>query len=551
MFRPHARLAQQFLWFLTAFTAVLWLTQPQVHWLRLDHPLALSVGIVIVVISETWPLEVGRGSTISLASTGYLSVFLLAGTVETFWAILIGQLISWIRHFRGISSVSSAAVMLLGLYAGQSLAKLVSPNLVVRALVFALAFLILNHLLVNFYYWIRDGYQSRQEMFHALVWDMLAWLMGLPLVAIFVLLDRAYPHQVVIGLLGLLPYATVSLLLSVYYETRSAHQLNALTAEAADAITAAMDKAELVKNIQEAFLHVSGYTIFVLYLLDPVSGLLERQAYTYPTDQVPYPEVFVRGGESLTDWAIATRTAEFIRDARQHPSANPKPDDAYPLVSGFILPLMTDRKIWGFIVLGHNVPNRYSRHDFQTAKVLAGHAAMAYRKLLQEEAVQNSRRDPLLAEVYNFRYFRELLGERIAREPNHPMTLVFLDLDNFKMVNDRYGHMVGDRALARFAQMLHSELRPGDVMARYGGDEFVALLDSTNSAGAAAVLARIQRQFGEYEWPDVDVALGVSAGWAVYPEDGQTPDQLLNIADVRMYKNKLIRKGKFQDVASE
>ncbi len=550
MVRPHPRLAQNFLWSLTAFTIVLWWTEPKLHWLHIAHPLTMAVGIVIVVISESWPLEAARGSTISLASAGYLAVFLVAGPVEVFWTILIGRAVSWIRDFRGITTIASTALMLLSLDAAQAVVRLTHRPWF-EALLFAATFLVLNHLLVNVYYFLRDGYQRRQEILEALFWDSLAWVISLPLVAIFVLLDRAYPHRVVIGLLGLLPYVTVTLLLSFYYQTRISHRMNALTADASEMITSAMTKDELVRAIHRGMEEAIGFEVFVMYLQDPNSGHLRRASVSYPIDDVPYPDVFLRGGESLTDWALSTRTAEFIRDAREHPSANPDPKDTHPVVSGFVLPLRTDQKIWGFIVMGYSVPNRYDRRDFEMAKVLAGHAAMAYRKwLLQEEALLASRRDPVLPGVHNFRYFHQLLTERLQTGDQRALTLAFLDMDNFKAVNDRYGHMMGDRVLSRFAELVQLALRPHDFMARYGGDEFVVVLDGADGAGAAVALDRIQQKFETENWADVEIPLGVSGGYATYPEDGKTAEELLNVADARMYGNKLARKARFQKLTS-
>lgn len=550
MVRPHPRLAQNFLWSLTAFTIVLWFTEPKFHWLHIAHPLTMAVGIVIVVISESWPLEAARGSTISLASAGYLAVFLVAGPVEAFWTILLGRAVSWIRDFRWMTTVASTALMLLSLDAAQAVARVAHRQLFV-ALLFAATFIVLNHLFVNVYYFLRDGYQRRQEILGALFWDSLAWAISLPLVAIFILLDRAYPHRITVGLLGLLPYVTVTLLLSFYYQTRVSHRMNALTADASEMITSAMTKDDLVRAIHQGMGEVIGFEVFVMYLLDPGTGHLTRASVSYPLDDAPYPEVFVRGGESLTDWALATRTPEFIRDAREHPSAHPDPEDAHPVVSGFVLPLRTDHKIWGFIVMGYSVPNRYDRHDFEMAKVLASHAAMAYRKwLLQEEALLASRSDPVLPGVHNFRYFHEVLSERLQEEPQRVLTLAFLDMDNFKAVNDRYGHMMGDRVLNRLAELVQLELRPRDFMARYGGDEFVVVLDGADGAGAAVALDRIQRKLENQNWADVAIPLGVSGGYATYPQDGKTAEELLNVADARMYKNKLARKAIFQKLSS-
>jgi diguanylate cyclase (GGDEF)-like protein len=128
------------------------------------------------------------------------------------------------------------------------------------------------------------------------------------------------------------------------------------------------------------------------------------------------------------------------------------------------------------------------------------------------------------------------------------MALAFLDMDNFKAVNDRYGHVEGDRILQQFANMLQSELRERDLLARYGGDEFVLLLDNADSYGAQQALTRIQSRLCNQDW--TDLSIGVSAGLALYPTDGESAEILLNRADLQMYKNKVARKQKSQIMPS-
>lgn len=507
--------------------------------------------MVIVLISESWPLELGRGN-ISLASAGYVSVFWVGGTVDAFWAILIGSILGWVHRFNGLLSVATVALMTLTLQAAAAMAHLDPSRSAASVFLFAGTFVVVNHLLVNIYYLLRDGYVDRHDILKSLFWDTLGWGMSLPLAAIYLMLDLAHPHQWWVGALGMVPYLTISLLLSFYYQTRSSHQLSQRATAASESITLALSRDELVERVETAFSAALGFSIFALYLLDPATNVLQRASAVYPEGAAPYPDVFERGGASLTDWALSTRTPEFLVNTREMPSASPPPGDPHPLVSGFVLPLMTDRKIWGFIVMGYDLPNRYSRHEFEMAKVLAGYTAMTYRKwLLQEEALVLSRVDPLLPEVANFRYFSSIVSSRMAESPERAMALAVLDLDRFKQVNDRYGHMAGDHVLRVFAQLMQSELRDQDMFARYGGDEFVVLLDNVDASGASRALTRIQERFGGEHWADVEIPLGVSAGFALYPEDATTAESLLNLADLRMYHNKMLRKREFQDFPIE
>ncbi len=546
--RPHR--SDQVLWFIIGFVAVIWLTRLDAHWFQFTHGMTLLVSLVIVALSEAWPIELGRGH-VSLSAAGFVSAFLVGGLTAAFWVLLIGTLVGWLkRGFRGILTVANLALLVLTLGVASSVFHLWNGSALIGIPLFALTFLVVNHLWVDFYYWLRDGTLSRQDIMRSVEWDGLGWALSLPLVAIYVLLLKAY-NAWWVGLLGLFAYGAVTFLLTFYYQTRIAHEATRRTARASEAIAAANDQVELLTRVKDAFADVVGFTSFVAYLKHPITGILERSITVHPDATLPYPDEFIPDEKGLTSWALATHTAEFIVDSRQSRSARPSPTDSHPVVSGFILPLVADRKICGVIVVGHDYAYGYSRYDFEMVQVLADHTAMAYGKwMIQEEAVHLSRVDSLLPTVYNYRFFREVADERIRQSSSRGLALAFLDMDNFKTVNDRYGHFTGDEVLRRFSHLVHAELRERDVLARYGGDEFVVLFDNVDEAGVLAALDRIQERLSHERWMDLDVVLGVSCGYALYPNDGKTPETLLNRADLRMYANKVQRKANIQIVPS-
>jgi len=155
-------------------------------------------------------------------------------------------------------------------------------------------------------------------------------------------------------------------------------------------------------------------------------------------------------------------------------------------------------------------------------------------------------RDPLTG-LYNQRLFRELLGYEIGRSQRHNNTfgLVMLDLDNFKNVNDRYGHAFGDQFLQAFAKTLEEAVRPGDILARYGGDEFVLVLPEAGEEQAHSVAQRITRHLEKMSLitPEGNKVRATSSiGIAIYPTHSQNPADLFVMADNMMYKAK--RSGK-------
>jgi diguanylate cyclase (GGDEF)-like protein len=151
-------------------------------------------------------------------------------------------------------------------------------------------------------------------------------------------------------------------------------------------------------------------------------------------------------------------------------------------------------------------------------------------------------RDPL-TDLYNRRVFWELFEYEVSRAQRHnyQFALLVIDLDNFKLVNDNYGHAVGDRYLQGIAHVVKSILRPGDIFARYGGDEFVLLLPDTQLQAAGGVAQRVLETVSAME---IDGANGarisgnVSIGMAVYPLHASNAKDLFLFADNMMYKAK-------------
>ncbi|MGH9900786.1 MAG: GGDEF domain-containing protein, partial [Pyrinomonadaceae bacterium] len=132
-----------------------------------------------------------------------------------------------------------------------------------------------------------------------------------------------------------------------------------------------------------------------------------------------------------------------------------------------------------------------------------------------------------------------------ARRTGRPFQVVMLDLDNFKQVNDTFGHKVGDQMLREAARILHAQLREYDFLARYAGDEFVAIVQDLTAEQVEELCGRIETAVSRFALrvrPNEFARVGVSVGAATYGADGETLDQLLIAADQAMYSVKSTHK---------
>ncbi len=152
-------------------------------------------------------------------------------------------------------------------------------------------------------------------------------------------------------------------------------------------------------------------------------------------------------------------------------------------------------------------------------------------------------RDPLTG-VWNRRYFEERLGEELSRATRvtgRSFTVMVVDVNDMKRINDVQGHAAGDRALAWVGEFLRVTLRTHDICCRIGGDEFAVIFPDQNRAGGAALVSRLRRALVTAN-QQRRMRIALSFGIGTYPEDGATAEDLFGVADAAMYSDKRRQK---------
>jgi len=258
-------------------------------------------------------------------------------------------------------------------------------------------------------------------------------------------------------------------------------------------------------------------------------------------------------GHGIAGWVAEHGEALLIPDTSEDTRFHPGVD----AVTGFFtksiiaVPLRSHGRTFGVIELINRLEEGPFEHrDLQILQTIADFAGLAIERAYYLRGVQRLALTDPLTGLPNRRAFEQVLAREVERCRRHrtPFSLLMLDVDHFKTINDRYGHSAGDEALKAVALVLNQSVRKVDLAARIGGDEFAVLLPGTEAAPAALVAQRFQRHLQERN-RDGGVPLAVSVG--VRTADPDRPEQVLAEADRAMYEVKAAQGDRSVDLEGQ
>jgi diguanylate cyclase (GGDEF)-like protein len=335
-------------------------------------------------------------------------------------------------------------------------------------------------------------------------------------------------------------------------EQRKARQLEAINAIARQT-TAVLEVNELLRKSCEVILQS--------FPVDHVAILLNQDdTLVQSAHQGKLTPRFPEGGELSPGTGLCARAMQTGRPVVENDVLS-----VPGYVPGFVetrselcLPLVSLGETLGVLTLESARPNAFQPADLQPLESVADICAVAMQNARYIERVRQLAYVDGLTGMFNRRFFEMRIADEIERSKRYGggFAVIMIDIDNFKRLNDDFGHLLGDEVLRQMLSIFSHNLRKTDVACRYGGEEFVVITPHAAGESGMAIAEKLRRVSETWHFPGVPRAVTISAGVASMPEQGLTRDELVRAADDALYaakqggRNRVIAAGSQQAVTN-
>jgi diguanylate cyclase (GGDEF)-like protein len=316
--------------------------------------------------------------------------------------------------------------------------------------------------------------------------------------------------------------------------------------ELGKALTSSLQLDQVLRTIMEKINEVLRPDTWSLLLMDIEKDELFFEIATGKGAEA-LKGVRIKVGQGLAGWVAKTGEAVVVPDTTKDSRFSGRVDEKTSMETRSIVavPVRFRDQCLGVIELINCIgpDGCFSQRDLALLEALADYAAIAIENARHVQRIHELTITDDCTSLYNARHLNFMLDTEIYRSQRYAFefSLIFIDLDHFKIVNDTYGHLMGSKLLSEIGEAVKEKCRLIDMAFRYGGDEFVVLLPQTAKENALGVARRLHKLIRERVWltdGGTNVNITASVGVASYPTDSRTKAELLHLADEAMYMVK-------------
>lgn len=311
----------------------------------------------------------------------------------------------------------------------------------------------------------------------------------------------------------------------------------------ARSLTSSLDLDTILRTILEHMERTIEAQLWALLMLDEATQEL-YYALAKGGEEAALRDLRVKVGEGVAGWVVQNGETLIVPEAED----DPRFKKTRKVRSVIALPLRGRKGTHGAIEIVNPRAEQMNDYTIAFLHILADHAAIAIENARDVARIQQLTITDDTTGLFNVRHLYDVLGRELERSHRNqsPVSLAFLDLDRFKLVNDEHGHLIGSELLALAGSRLQELSRPQDQCFRYGGDEFVLLMPDTDARTALAQASHLLRGLMETRFAmksGLSLAVSASIGVASAPADGATLHAVIGAADARMYTVKTNGRG--------
>lgn len=314
------------------------------------------------------------------------------------------------------------------------------------------------------------------------------------------------------------------------------------TAKAANALLDPERVMQLVMDRTQDFLGAEGWAFYLL-VESPEGAEFDVTRGGFGRDPQVQRQPADRG---IAAWVVKHRRPLAIEDVSRDPrwSEEPSHPSGIDVRSLLCIPLSSRGRVIGAVEILNKVGGvPFGERDVEALRTMMEPSAITIENAILFKKLEEMSVTDDLTRLYNSRYLNHFLQQEVKRSKRYgySVSLLFLDLDGFKSVNDRFGHLAGSRTLVEVGKVIKATVRETDIVSRYGGDEFTVVLPQTGIEGATVIAERVREALQTHpflETVGLSVHLTASIGIACYPEHGESREALIGHADRAMYRVK-------------